>query len=101
MTPTSCYCFKITANAPVLSRMTPMAVRTCPTAITGQSIQYLLRTIAIARLCSARSVRRAVPSNVSAPMDSLIRGVFWTLRTHWRFALMTERPHTPELARVS
>ena len=88
------YSANTTSNAPVLSRITPMAVRIRPTAITGQNMQYLRRTIAIARSCSARSARkRAVPSNVSAPMDSLTRGVFWTLRTHWRFTFAV--PYKP------
>src|SRR5215467_15487905 len=51
----------------------------------GRNIQYFLRMAAMARSCSARSVReRALPSKVSPAMDSLIFGVFWTLRTHWR-----------------
>ena len=28
-----------------------------------------------------------MPLKVSPPMDSLTCGVFWTLRTHWRFTL--------------
>jgi hypothetical protein len=39
----------------------------------GRNIQYFRRIAAIARSCSARSVRkRALPSKVSPPMDSLI-----------------------------
>ena len=82
------YAAKVTSNDPVLSRINPIAVRTLPSAMRGRNIQYFLRIAAIARSCSARSVRkRALPSNVSPPMDSLIFGVFWTLRTHWRFTI--------------
>jgi hypothetical protein len=34
---------------------------------------------------SAVSEKTSVPSKFSLPMDNLIFGVFWTLRTHWRF----------------
>ena len=83
---TICNPASVTSNDPVLSRINPSAVKTRPSAIRGRNIQYFRRIAAIARSCSARSVRkRALPSNVPPPMDSLIFGVFWTLRTHWRF----------------
>jgi hypothetical protein len=64
------YLANATSNAPVLSRIRPMAARSRPSSMIGRNIQYFRRMAAIARLCSARSVRkRAVPSNVSPPMD--------------------------------
>jgi len=77
---------KVTSNDPVLSRIRPIALRTRPSSMRGRNIQYFLRIAVMARSCSLRSVRnRAVPSNVSPPIDNLTCGVFCTLRTHCRF----------------
>jgi hypothetical protein len=63
-----------------------------PVVITGQNIQYFRRTIAIVRSCSAGLLaNRAMPSNLSLPMDNFTRCVFCTLRTHWRFTFAVPR----------
>ncbi len=60
-----------------LSRISPIALRTRPSSMIGRNIQYFRRMAAMARSCSARSVRkRASPSKFSPPMDSLTCGVF-------------------------
>src|SRR2546421_6877219 len=56
------YAANVTSNDPVLSCISPIAVRIRPSAMSGRNLQYFRRIAAIARSRSARSVgKRAFP----------------------------------------
>jgi hypothetical protein len=49
------YAINVTSNDPVLSRISPIAVKILPSAITGRNIQYFRRIAAIARVINHAS----------------------------------------------
>jgi len=85
----SFYPAKVTSNAPVVSRISPLAVRARPSAMSGRNIQYFRRIATIARSCSAQSVRkRAVLSQVSPPM---VVGGMAKFRCLWETVSMAKK----------